>query len=48
MMHQLLAEERYLELLESGYHVEALHCLRRELARYHNADSDERLRRLST
>ena len=48
MMHQLLAEEKYLELLESGLYLDALHCLRRELTKYYNADSDERLRKLST
>ena len=48
VMHQLLAEERYLELLEGNHHVEALWCLRREVAFYFDSSKDERFRKLSS
>jgi hypothetical protein len=47
VMHRILAEEKYMELLESGSHIEALHCLRFELVSYFGQASEEKLRRLS-
>ena len=47
-MHLLLLHEKYLELLESGRELEALHCLRHELAPMPLHHSDKELQLLTS
>ena len=47
-MRLLLLQEKYLELLESGHEMEALHCLRHELAPVPLHHSDKQLEQLSS
>lgn len=47
-MRLLLLEEKYLELLESGHELEALHCLRHELAPVPIHHSDKQLQLLTS
>ena len=47
-MRLLLLQEKYLELLESGREIEALHCLRHELALVPLHHSDKQLQVLTS
>lgn len=47
-MHLMLLQEKYLELLESGHELEALHCLRHELAPVPLHHSDKELQLLTS
>ena len=47
-MRLLLLQEKYLELLEGGHEIEALHCLRHELAPVPLHHSDKQLQLLTS